>query len=77
MSDARALIPFVANYRHVKTGGLYQTLDVVINGTNGENNGQKMVLYTNGRHSFVREYSEFFDGRFERLSSNVEVNASD
>ena len=68
-TGAREIIPFKANYRHKKTGGLYQTLDVVTNGTNGEADGQKMVLYTNGMKSFVREYSEFFDGRFERIQS--------
>ena len=51
----------IKSYKHLKTGNIYTAYDKkIINATNGENDGQIMVLYFNqdGEH-FVREESEF------------------
>ena len=48
-------------YTHNKTGNVYEVLkDNVINATNGNQDGQKMILYKNIKGEwFIREYNEF------------------
>lgn len=62
---------FRPTHRHLKSGGLYQTLDVVTDATNASNN-RKLVLYRNaqGRH-FARLQDEFNDGRFQHLGAEA------
>ena len=46
---------------HDKTGNKYRVEHVdIINATNGEHDGERMVLYSNkSGQKFVREYQEF------------------
>jgi hypothetical protein len=58
---------FSPTHRHKKTGGLYQLMDVVIDATNNRD-GQKVAIYRNSLGvKFVREVTEFMDGRFEEV----------
>jgi len=68
-------IPWKATHVHVKTGGLYQVFGV---GTDTEF-GAREVLYRsspthpdpdNRNRIWVRDASEFYDGRFRGLSEN-------
>lgn len=58
------------DYIHVKTGNVYQVLGTVVNATNGENDGQTMIMYRRKSDprfkmqieldtTYVREVSEF------------------
>jgi len=47
-------------WEHVKTGNIYNVINVVINTTN-ENDGQTMVLYQREGMMFVRESKEFLE----------------
>ena len=47
-----------ADYINNKSNKPYFLLGEVINATN-ENNGQKMFLYSDGEHFYVREQEEF------------------
>lgn len=54
------------NFLHKKSGNTYMLVfDNIINATN-ENEGQTMVLYTNGEKLFVREIKEFYE-KFEEV----------
>lgn len=53
-------------YRNLKKGTIYEVLQTnVINCTNAQD-GQKMVLYTNGELTFYREEGEFYQ-KFEKI----------
>ena len=47
--------------KHNKTGNFYEILSEVKNCTNGENDGQVMVLYKKDELFFVRDKKEFFE----------------
>ena len=57
---------------HDKTGNTYKVEHVdIINATNGETDGQRMVLYSNKLgQKFVREYGEFME-KFTMLSDEI------
>jgi len=51
-------------YEHLKTHKLYTVFDQrVVDTTNGDNEGQSLVLYTDGRLLFARDEAEFL-GKF-------------
>ncbi|MDO5306092.1 MAG: hypothetical protein Q4E87_11005 [bacterium] len=53
-------------YRNLKKGTVYEVLQTdVINCTNAQD-GQRMVLYTNGELTFCREENEFYQ-KFEKI----------
>ncbi|MDZ4726133.1 MAG: hypothetical protein SH817_08245 [Leptospira sp.] len=47
--------------KHNKTGNIYRVIGEAKNCTNGENDGQRMILYTFEDLIFVREKSEFLE----------------
>src|SRR5690348_16144643 len=48
--------PFQETHLHLKSNGIYQMHGTVINSTNGDHNGEVMVLYRDQANSwFVRE----------------------
>lgn len=47
--------------QHNKSGKFYQILGEAKNCTNGENDGQAMVLYSHEGQTFVREKQEFYE----------------
>jgi hypothetical protein len=55
-------------FKNKKTGKLYDvcTSDDIINTTNA-NDGQRMIIYTDGEKFFVREIVEFCE-KFERVN---------
>lgn len=54
-------------WRHIKTGNIYVRLMEVINSTNGENDGQLMIVYeSRANEKFVREKNEFLE-KFEPI----------
>jgi hypothetical protein len=57
-----------SRYRHVKSGGLYE---LVLTGTKIEANGEDAVVYRSVAtgQAWVRPTAEFFDGRFEKVTS--------
>lgn len=65
-ADAWEAVPPISQWRHKKTGGVYEAQGVAL--TSG--NLTPVVIYINAeRHgpSFTRPASEFLDGRFERV----------
>lgn len=53
-------------YKNLKKGTVYEVLKTgVINCTNAQD-GQKMVLYSNGELVFCREENEFYQ-KFEKI----------
>ena len=53
-------------YRNLKKDTVYEVLQTdVINCTNAQD-GQRMVLYTNGELTFCREENEFYQ-KFEKI----------
>ncbi len=53
-------------YKNLKKSTVYKVLQTgVINCTNAQD-GQKMVLYTNGELTFCREENEFYT-KFEKI----------
>lgn len=55
---------------HKKNGGMYIVLEVAVLQTQhdtGLMDEAEMVIYKNLRGTFVREKSEFLDGRFEQV----------
>lgn len=68
LRSGKAILPdFVPEYRHTKTNGTYCTIfdrDVML-----ESTWKPAVLYMNAEGVLVvREKTEFYDGRFEKLS---------
>lgn len=59
------------DYRHTKTGNIYRVIGEVINATNGDQDGQEMVLYERNGGTYVREAAEFRD-RFIPLQQEGE-----
>ncbi len=53
-------------YKNKKKGTLYDVIGRCINCTNSED-GQKMIIYTNGELTFVREEKEFYE-KFELVN---------
>jgi hypothetical protein len=47
--------------RHNKTGHIYKIIGEAKNCTNGVNDGQAMVVYTNQEMTFVRDKKEFLE----------------
>lgn len=52
-------------YRHRRSGGVYRLLDIATD----EKTSKQVVVYRSKESGkvWVRNHSEFFDGRFERL----------
>jgi len=60
-------------YKHKKSGKIYDACvsdDMIINTTNA-NDGQIMVIYTDGEKFFVREITEFLE-KFEKVKEAYE-----
>lgn len=57
---------FIGSYRHKKTGNIYKVTGIALN-TTDERDGQRMVIYTRGGMTFVRDRTEFRE-KFEFLS---------
>jgi len=55
------------NYRHKRTRGVYKVLVI----GRMTDSGQQMVIYQSieSNRVWVRSYDEFFDGRFEEVTS--------
>jgi hypothetical protein len=54
-------------YKNIKNGTIYEIVQTeIINCTNAQD-GQKMILYTNGELTFCREEQEFYK-KFEKIS---------
>lgn len=49
---------FLGDYRHKKTGNIYKVTGTALNSTD-DRDGQRMVIYTRGGKTFVREAGEF------------------
>lgn len=62
----------IGKYCHIKTGNVYEVLDV--NVTNASNNldGQEMVLYSRNGKTFVREKKEFIE-KFVKLEEPTKL----
>lgn len=60
-----------ADYRHTKTGNIYRVIGEAINATNGDQDGQVMVLYQRNGGTYVREAVEFRD-RFKPLQQEAQ-----
>ncbi len=53
-------------YRNIKKGTVYEVIQTgIINCTNAQD-GEKMVLYSNGELTFCREENEFYK-KFEKV----------
>lgn len=64
-SNDRLLLSEATAYRNRKTGNVYTVVSEGIDCTNSRD-GTKVVVYTDGRLTFVREDSEFYE-KFERV----------
>lgn len=59
--------------KHIKTGNIYYFIDFVVNVTNGEQDGQGMVLYMNEHNElFVRHTGEFWT-KFKELNTSYDT----
>jgi hypothetical protein len=65
-------ISFTKKYVNIKNKKIYVVCDYICINTTNDNDGQTMVLYTNGQTLFVRERKEF-DEKFKGLKEEKNV----
>ena len=53
-------------YKHLKTGNIYRACEYMATNATNANDGQLMMVYTNGDKIFVREAEEFLK-KFELI----------
>ena len=67
-ANAWEAMPPVTQWRHKKTGGIYETQGVAL--TSDDLTPVVIYMNTDGNGpSFTRPASEFLDGRFERINT--------
>lgn len=51
---------FIGDYRHKKTGNIYRVTGTALDATDGRGD-TRMIIYTRGSMTFVRELAEFHE----------------
>lgn len=65
-------ISFTEKYVNIKNKKIYVVCDYICINTTNDNDGQTMVLYTDGKKLFVREITEF-DEKFKGFKEEKNV----